>query len=158
MPRTVVQSFKKVINQAPASITAGLQVIPISLGIDNVTVGQTSAIDVNVPTGAVIKYIEIQHALGNLAATACFIHASIQQIHDGQSVVGPDVVGGNPRRNQVFHQALYQVGDAQSNTRVYRFKVPKKFQRVREGDVWQMVWRNSETVSSAAQVIYKFYR
>ncbi len=157
-PRQVIQSFKKVLNIAPASVTAGTNVVALSLGTDSVAAGQTTTTDNAVPTGSIIKFFEIQHALGNLASTACFIHMAIELLHDGQSLVSPNVIGGNKRRNQVFHQALYQVGLDQSNTRTYKFKVPKKYQRVREGDAWQFIWLNSETVSSAVQVIFKFYR
>ncbi len=157
MPRPVINSFKMVVNTAPASVTASTQVNAISLGTDLVAKGQATATAVAVPTGSQIKFFEIQHALGNLATTAAFIHGSIQLLHDGQSLVGPDVVGGSKRRNQVMHQWLYQVGENQSNSRTTKFKVPAKFQRVREGDAWQYVWKNSQTVSSAVQIIYKIY-
>ncbi len=156
--RPIVNSFKKVINIAPASVTAGVNVHSISLGKDDISGKQTTAIDSEVPTGAVIKFIEIQHALANLAAAGAHIHVAVQRIHASQSIVNPDVVGGNDQRNQVFIQRLYQVGQNQSDSKVYRFKIPKKFQRVRAGDSWQFVWKNTNTVSSALQAIYKFYR
>ncbi len=157
-PAVVIQSFKKVINIAPASVAAGTSVVAISLGTDSVAAGQTSPTDNAVPTGSVIKYFEIQHALANLAAVGAHIHTAIELLHSGQSLIGPDVVGGNPKRNQVFNQRLYQIGENQSDSKVFRFKIPKKFQRVREGDAWQFIWKNSNTVSAATQVIYKFYR
>ncbi len=156
--RQVIQSFKKVINFAPASFTTGSSNLFLTSGKDSIAAGQTSALDVDVPTGSVIRYIEIQFSLGNLAAAAAFIHVAIQKTHGSQTAVVANVVGGNPQRNQVFHQALYQVGESQSNSRVFRFKIPKREQRVREGDSWIMNWNTSETVSMSAQVIYKFYR
>ncbi len=157
-PRQVVQSFKKVINHAPASFTAGTNVYALTLGTDSTAAGQTGPTDTAVPTGAVIKYIEIQLALANLGTGAGFIHVAIEQLHDGQSIVAPNVVGGNPRRNQVFFQRLYNVGADQSFYATFKLKIPKKYQRVREGDNWQFVWINGATMSASLQAIYKFYR
>ncbi len=154
----VIQSYKKVINVAPASYTAGANNIFAITGVDAVAAGQTSATDVNVPTGAIVKYIEFQQTIINLSPSAAFIHVAIQYRENAQASVNANVVGGNPQRNQVLHQTLFGIGEDQNNARVYRFKVPKKFQRIREGRSWILAWQTSETVSMAAQVIYKFYR
>ncbi len=158
MPKAVIQSYKKVINHAPASFTAGTNVYAMTLGVDSVAAGQTGPTDTNVPTGSVIKYLEIQLALANLGVNASFIHIAIEQIHSGQSVIAPNVVGGDPKRNQVFYQQLFQLGADESFYRTFKFKVPKSFQRVREGDNWQFVWNSDATVSGSCQIIYKFYR
>jgi len=158
--RPVIQSFKKVINSGPGNVVIGNLVESLSIGVDNVTVGQTSVSDTNVPTGALIKYIEIQHSCGNVGVTNnnAFIHWSIQQVHSDQSLIPANAVGGNPKRNQVFRQGMFQLGLNQSNNRVHQFKVPKQFQRVREGDSWNFTWVTDSVVSSAFQIIYKFYR
>ncbi len=156
--RPSIQSFKKVINIAPGSVTAGTRIESISLGIDSVAAGQTTALDVNVPTGAKIKYILIQHALGSISGATPIIHVSIQGLHAGQSVVGPDVVGGDDQRNQVFYQDCYGATSASNSNHRIKFKVPPRFQRVRAGDTWSYVWKTNGTVTSAVQIIYKFYR
>ncbi len=155
----VIQSFKKVINSGPSSLPVGLTAFTIAQGQDSVAAGQTGPSDGVVPTGCIIKYFEVQHAIGNGTAGApAFIHTGIMQTNDGQSIVNPASVGGNPRRNQVFHQALFQLGTNQSNNRVYKFKVPKRFQRMREGTVWTFAINSDVICSNAIQVIYKFYR
>ncbi len=155
----VIQSFKKVLNGAPASRAASTDITRfLSTGTDSVAAGQTSVGDALVPTGSIIKFIEIQWSASNLAAVACFVHVCIQQTHAGQSPVSPLTVGGSPQRNQVFFQAMYLIGKDQNSNHVFRFKVPKKFQRVREGDNWQFVTNGDTVYADATQVIYKFYR
>lgn len=157
--RPVIQSFKKVINHAPASITAGTNTqYTVSNGVDSVAAGQTSAIDFNVPTGALIKYIEFQYVAQNLVNIANFVSVAIQQTRTGQSAVAPLGVGGSAQRNQVFHQDYLCVGLNQNVNRTYKFKVPKRFQRVREGDQWKMSVNNSAIITGACQIVYKFYR
>ncbi len=156
---TVVQSFKKVINDAPASVAAGVLNQHIATqGVDSVAAGQTTAIDFQVPTGAVIKYIEWQLAIQNLVNVAAFAHIAIYHQHSGQGTINPNVVGGNPLRNQIFHQSLFCVGQNQNVNRVFKFKVPKKFQRVREGDLWKLLIIVDQISTQVGQTIYKFYR
>ncbi len=157
-PRAVVQSYKKVINIAPASLTTARIEDVISNGKDSVAAGQTSPTDADVPTGALIKFIEIQFSQANLVAVAMFTNWSIMQLHSEQTAVGPNVVGGSARRNQVFRQGLYMLGQNQNNNRTIRFKVPPKFQRVREGDSWRFVHISDQVSSASTQIIYKFYR
>lgn len=157
--RQIVQSYKKVINHAPASRAASTILnFALSEGVDSVAAGQTGPTDVNVPTGAVIKYIEIQYVDVNLVAIASIRHVSIQKLHQGQSTINPALVGGNAQRNQVHMQQMFSVGQNQNSNHVYRFKIPKKFQRVREGDKWQFVVFGDSIHTSAVQAIYKFYR
>lgn len=82
------------------------------------------------------------------------MHLSVQKIHTGQSTVAPNVVGGNPQRNQVFHQSLRVLGQLQNMNYSYTFKVPKKYQRIREGDAWAFVYQSSQIWTDAVQVIY----
>ncbi len=155
----VIQSFKKVLNEAPASRVAGSSILSfVSQGVDSVAAGQTSVTDSNVPTGAVIKYFEIQWALGNVSGGNNFFHCAIELIHSGQTQVNPNTVGGNAQRNQVFFQSLFQLGNDQNGSRTYRFKVPKRFQRVREGDSWRFIRIGSAVYTDSTQIIYKFYR
>jgi len=157
-PRVVIQSYKKVINVAPASYGAGSNNIFVSQGKDSVAAGQTGPTDVDVPTGCIIKYIEFQLAFSNSVAVPGNVHIAIQKIHSGQTAIVANVVGGNPQRNQVFHQALMQIGKDQNNSRTFKFKIPKREQRVRDGDLWVFNWANDVTIGMSCQAIYKFYR
>ncbi len=158
-PRQVIQSFKKVLNFAPTARAAAADIAhTLVTGTDSVAAGQTAVTDSAVPTGAVIRYIEIQFCVTNLVLVSLFHHISIQHLRSGQVFVSPLVVGGNPQRNQVHYQMLYSIGQTQSFSRTLRFKIPSKYQRVREGDRWQFVFNGSAVYSEAAQVIYKFYR
>ncbi len=155
----VIQSYKKVLNEAPASRISGSDIVStMSNGVDSTAAGQTGPTDSNVPTGCVIKYFEIQWAMGNVSGGNNFFHVCIQLLHSGQSKVSPNVVGGNPQRNQVFYQSFFQIGTDQNGSRTYRFKVPKKLQRVREGDSWKFVRQGSATFTDGTQIIFKFYR
>ncbi len=157
-PRAVIQSYKKVLNYAPTSQSTSLIPKALSVGTDSVAAGQTSVTDTAVPTGAIIKFFEIQYTAVNLAAAHCVINVAIQLVHSGQPTMDPTVVGGSPRRNQIHFQALIGMGLQQNSNHVYRFKIPKKYQRVREGDVWQFITKANAVHSDAAQIIYKFYR
>ena len=159
MVRNVIQSFKKVIN-SPGTSRAAATVIQhfISTGTDSVAAGQTGPTDDAVPTGSIIKAFYINYCATNLVAVSHFHHVSVQLTRSGQSVVDPTVVGGNPQRNQVFFQKLYSIGKEQNSTIAFWFKVPKKYQRVREGDKWSFVVNGDTVYSDAYQCIYKFYR
>lgn len=158
-PRPVIQSFKKVLNFAGTSQSAGTTIQKdLVIGVDSVAAGQTGVTDANVPTGAIVKYIEITLCVTNLVAVSDFVHVAIQQLHSGQTKVSPQTVGGNPQRNQVFFQQMFSVGKEQNSTHVYRFKIPKKFQRVREGDKWIFTSIYSVVSTDILQAIYKFYR
>ncbi len=158
-PRPVIQSFKKIINDAPASRISGSSIqTTLSTGVDSIAAGQTGPVDANVPTGSLIKFFEIQWSMGNVSGGNNFFNVIIMQVHSGQSIVAPNVVGGSALRNQVFFQQAFQIGTDQNGSRIYRFKVPKKFQRVREGDSWRFIRQGDATYSDAVQVIYKFYR
>ncbi len=157
--RAVIQSYKKVLNDAPASRTASTNIsLNLAKGQDSIAAGQTGPIDPDVPTGCVIKYFEIQWAYANPTAGVIFLHTTIQKLNSGQGPIAPNVVGGNPQRNQVFHQSMRAISLNQNGNAVFRFKVPKKFQRMREGDVWQFNRIGNSAFSDALQVIYKFYR
>ncbi len=158
-PRSVVQSFKKVINHAPASRTATtIHVFNISTGVDSVAAGQTSVTDVNVPTGSIIKYVEIQYSISQLVSQAAYFWVTIQRLDSGQAQISGRTVGGNPQRNQVLKQLQLVVGKDQNSNHVWKFKVPKRFQRVREGSKWLLTIESDVVHNSAIQHIYKFYR
>ncbi len=155
--RPISHTYKKVLNFIPASFGAGFTNQVLVNGKDNQTLNQTSNTDGNVPTGSIVKYLEIQFAVANLIEGACFINCSIQYKLDGQSFVDPDAMGGDASRNQCLHQELYSVGGFQNSTHKFKFKVPKRFQRVREGMQWSLTWSRSASVSAATQIIYKIH-
>jgi len=155
----VIQSYKKVLNFAPASRLAATDIpFLIAVGADSIAAGQTGVTDNIVPTGCIIKFVEIQFSVENLLSTACFQHICIQHLRATQSAISPLVVGGNPQRNQVHYQLMFSIGEQQNSNHVWRFKIPKKYQRVREGDAWTLTTNASGVTTSACQMIYKFYR
>lgn len=156
---TVIQSYKKVLNHAPTSRAAATDHLTLlTRGQDSVAAGQTTATDANIPTGALVKYIEIQYSSVNLVAVASFLHWAIIRTHSGQTAPSSNAVGGDPLRNQVHLQGMYTMGQNQNSNRTIRFKVPKKFQRVRDGDSWFFSKTCDTVFSDSVQVIYKFYR
>lgn len=158
-PRPVTQSFKKVLNFAPASHPAATAIpLALSTGTDSTAAGQTSPTDAAVPTGSKISYIEIQFSTVNLISVASFVWVTIQQLHSTQSAIGSRVVGGNTQRNQVHLQMQYVQGANQNSNHLIRFRVPAKYQRVREGSSWIINYESDTIFTSAVQVIYKFTR
>lgn len=157
--RPVIQSFKMIVNQAPASVAAATNfIMQISIGEDSAAAGQTSAVDTGVPTGSIIKYIDIRIGVMNIVENPAFAHVAIQYRPTGDPTVVPNVVGGNPSRNHILLQDLFTVGQNQNVNRIYRFKIPKSMQRVREGDRWQISIICNQAMNIAGQFIYKFYR
>ncbi len=140
---------------APASYTVGFQNVSFAVGIDGIAIGQTTPTDGNVPTGSRIDYVEVQFACVNLAAAAAFITPSLQYTKAGQIFIDPRVVGGDALRNQVLHQTCLAAGEGQNVNRVFKFKIPKKFQRLVEGMSWSFTWANSAAVTATIVVIYK---
>ncbi len=153
--RPIIKTYKKVINVVPASYAAGFSNIIFAVGKDSITMGQTSNTDGDVPTGSIIEYVEVQFCAVNLVAAACFINFSLQYTLSGQNPIDPSIIGGSPQRNQVLNQGLLCGGLAQNIKLVKKYKLPKKFQRLREGMKWTFNWDTSATVSAAAQLIYK---
>ncbi len=157
--KTVIQSFKKVINVAPTSRLAATTIGDnITVGTDSVAAGQTGPTDAAVPTGSVLKFIEIQFTVGNLVLVNDFVHWALGLYHSGQTPPSPIVIGGSPLRNQIHRQGMFTVGQQQNSTHVIKFKIPPRFQRVREGDFWQFTRNYSAVSTDALQIIYKFYR
>ncbi len=152
--RPVVKSFKKIINSAQATFAAGFQSEFLVQG-ENIAADQSTPTDPAVPTGSIIKYIEIQFAAANILEAPLFINCTIQYTLSSQVGRDPDTLGGNNQRNQCLHMDLFSVGGFQNSTHKFRFKVPKKFQRVREGMDWLLVWSNSASVVRKVQTIYQ---
>ncbi len=153
------QSYKKVINHAPTARAAASAIShAIVVGTDSVAAGQTGPTDTAVPTGSVIKWLEIQYAYTNLVAVSLFHHSILQLARSQQANIDPLVVGGNNARNTVVHQELRSLGKEQNGTIKLKIRIPKIYQRIREGDFWTFITNGSAVYTDAVQVIYKFYR
>ncbi len=70
----------------------------------------------------------------------------------------PGAVGGATNRNTVIHTDMKFIGQSQNTNIRLRIKIPPIFQRIREGDTWEIVYRCDAVFASATQAIYKFYR
>ncbi len=156
--RRPVQSFKNVVDIAPTSNTANTKVdYEITDGVD-AAAGQANSADPSVPTGSTIKSILVNFTTQNLVNVAAFMWVTIQRVHTQQTTLPPRLVGSSSRRNQVFFQRLYSLGQNQNQTLYFRFKVPRGFQRVREDDKWILSFESDQVHQSAAQFVYKYYR
>ncbi len=155
-PRPIVHTYKKVLNFLAAGFAAGFRAENIVLGKDGQTLEQVSNTDPDVPTGAVLKFIEVHFCIANLTANAAFVTCSLQYKNAGQTFVDPTAVGGSNVRNQVMHLDLFSIGSGQNSTHKFKFKIPPRFQRIRETMDWSIVWQNTETVTRNMMVIYKF--
>lgn len=147
------------LNHAPQSIMTQKVDYPIAIGVDSVAAGQTGPTNADIPTGSSIRYIEIQFSWANLENNAAnFMFMSIQRTLSGQNTIAPNVVGGNAQRNQVHWQMQRSLGENQNGNIVIKFKVPKKYQRVRELSVWNFTVIATDNTVNAVQIIYKYYR
>ncbi len=154
--RPVIQSYKQVQLHAPLSVAAGVKGYTLTSVLDNYA-GPT-ALNKEVPTGAIMKSITIMGGVTNLVNATMFVAMSLQLLRSGQSQVDPLSVGGSPQRNQVFWTSYKMIGQSQNSNMNLTFKIPKRFQRCREGDNWKLVV-NADLVSGQSfYVIYKFYR
>ncbi len=154
-PNTI-RSYKKILDFAPASHAGSTKVeFIMSTGFDSVSPGQGSVTDNTVPTGSIITEFIIQYSVINLVETAMFNWWNIQLLRSGQTKVNPRVTGGNPQRNQVMRQSLRSVGQNQNRDYSFVYKIPRKYQRVREGDVWVFVSECDQTNTDCCKVIYK---
>lgn len=155
--RAPIQSFKQVQSNAPASVVAGTQTdFVLAQGVDNYT--GPDAFNKDVPTGATITNFDIQISMSNLVGIASFVWVTIQHLRSGQTAIDNQAVGGNAQRNQVHLQIQRSLGKDQNRDIVIPFKIPKKFQRVREGDQWVCSVKCDTIRTQALQHIYKFYR
>ncbi len=159
MPRGMSRSAKYIVNIAGASESAGLVAHTIINGADNTTLGQASITDVGVPVGSKVTQIEIFMPKVNLGAgSANFVTWTIQRTESGQSIVSPITSGGNPLRKNIMLTGLVGHGAGQNSSLHIKFKVPPKFQRIADGNVWSIVNDNTAAISAQYQFIYKVWQ
>ncbi len=151
--RPILTTYKHIIQLAPASVSAGLRVNTLVTGVDAFS-GQTSVTDSATETGRIIEKLDIQLTIANLVNIALNVWVSVQHLRSGQSTIDPRATGGSPQRNQVHLQLLRMVGQSQNQTFHIKFRIPKKFQRVREGDLWVLGVNADQTATHALQCIY----
>ncbi len=154
--RPIVRTAKYIVVSGPATEAAGINVVTLNAGTDNATLGQTGVTDVTVPVGARITKMEIFMPKVNLgAATANFITWSIQHINTGQSVVNPITAGGGPLRQNIVLTGVLGLGAGQNNSLHIKFRIPKRFQRIGDGQGFSIVTENFLAVSTFYYIIYK---
>lgn len=124
-------------------------------GVDSIAIGQTGVTDGNIPTGARIKSVTVLFSAVNLVAAACFITGSLQYAVSGQTFIDPQTPGGQPQRSNILKTIQKAAGLSQSVDITRTFKIPKKFQRIKEGMNWGFTWATNATVSAQVCVIYK---
>ncbi len=143
---------------AGASEAAGLQAHTMASGKDLGVLGQTGVTDAEVPVGAKIVLFDIRMPKVNLGAgTANFIHWSIQRTEVGQAIQNPITAGGDPKRTNILLSGVIGLGAGQNNSLHIRYKVPKRYQRIKDGNVWSLVMNNGLAVSAIYEIVYKVF-
>ncbi len=155
-PRPSINTYKKVLNFLEASFPGGSNDELLVTTLDGISPTQVTNIDATVPTGSILKFIEIHFAGVNNGATGVFISFAVQYALSGQASINAEQVGGNSQRNQVLHQALFTIGPNQNSSHIIRLKIPKRFHRLKEGMKWHLTWTNSGTINREILCIYKF--
>ncbi len=149
------RTYKKVLDFAPVANGAGKINHLLVSGADSLALGQTGVTDGIVPTGSKVKGILVNFMASNIVGGSVFQYISMQMLLPSQGTVDPRTVGGSSQRNQVFFQDAYSIGINQNANRKFYFKIPPKYQRMREGMQWYLVSNGTNTVTNAMQVIYK---
>ncbi len=157
MALTPINSYKQITVDGPASRAAATTIFHrIVRGVDNYS-GPSAAND-EVPTGAKIFSILVFACFTNLVGISSLLHLNVNMLRAGAPSPTPGVVGGFAGRNTVVMTQMKFLGKDQNSNFMWRIKVPKVFQRIREGDEFFIFYRTDTVFASATQAIYKFYR
>ncbi len=152
-----IQSYKQISVDGPASRAAATNIShTVLVGVDNYT--GPSAANNEVPTGAKVMSILIMACFTNLVSVSALLHLNFQCVRAGITGVTPGVIGGTPQRNTVVFTQMKFLGQNQNSNFMWLIKIPRIYQRIREGDVFNLTYRNDAVFASATQAIYKFYR
>ncbi len=158
LPRSTIRSAKYIVVSGPSSETSGIQAVTMATGTDNATLGQTFVTDATVPVGAKIASFEIFMPKVTLpAGSASFTVWTIQRTQSGQNIINPLVAGGSPLRKNILRTGVIGLGGSQNSQLHINYKVPQKYQRIGDGDAWQLVMDNSGTVQVKYYIIYKIF-
>ncbi len=151
-----IQSYKQITIDGPASRAAATDIVHvIAQGVDNYT--GPSAANNEIPTGAKVMSILVMASFTNLVAVSSLLHFNVQ-CRRGAARIVPGAVGGSSQRNTVIFTAMKFLGQNQNSNYMWLLKIPRIYQRIREGDTWDLIYRTDTVFASATQVIYKFYR
>ncbi len=152
-----IDSYKQVTVDGPASRAAATNISHVLvLGVDNYT--GPSAANSEVPTGAKVFGILILASFTNLVSISALLHFNVMAIRSGVAAPTPGAIGGSPNRNMVIFTDMKFLGKDQNNNVRLFVKIPKQYQRIREGDQIFLSYRADTVFASATQAIYKFYR
>ncbi len=152
-----IQSYKQVSVDGPASRAAATTIVHTILGGTDDYSGPTGS-NSEVPTGAKVMRLLIFAAFTNLVSVSSLLHFNLVCLRSGMTPPTPGAVGGNPTRNTVLMTQMKFLGKDQNSNFMWSVKIPNIYQRIREGDLWQIIYRADAVFASATQVIYKFYR
>ncbi len=156
-PKGSTRGVKYVIDEALTTSGTTKKNFDLVIGVDNETLGQSSSTDKNVPSGAKVKQINIMTCWGSITGVSTFVHWSIQRTKSGQSSINPTAVGGDPLRTNVMMQGMQCVGEFQNAAVDIKYKIPKKFWRIADGDKWIFTSISSTNVDTVKQAIYKVF-
>ncbi len=156
-PKGSTRSVKYVLDEVQGTSTTGTVSFELAKGVDDETLGQTNGQDTSVPTGVKIKQFNIMSCWGSITGVSTFLHWSIQRLSSSQNAIDPTAVGGNALRTNVMMQGMSCIGDRQNATVDIKYKVPKKFWRIRDGDRWMFTTKSSTNVDTVKQCIYKVF-
>ncbi len=157
MGMTPIQSYKNISVDGPASRAAATNIFhTVLVGTDDYA--GPSAANNEVPTGAKVMSMTVMVAFINLVSVSSLLHFNFQFMRSGQAPITPGAIGGNPQRNQVISTFMKFLGQNQNSNFMFSVKIPRVYQRIREGDFWSLAYRADTVFASATQVIYKFYR
>ncbi len=150
-------SYKQISVDGPASRSAATNIVHTFVdGVDNYS-GPTGT-NAAVPTGSKINSILIMACFTNLVSLSSLLHFNVQLRRSGITNPTPGAIGGAPTRNTIIFTAMKFLGKDQNSNFQWLLKIPKIFQRIREGDAWDLLYRTDTVFASATQVIYKYYR
>ncbi len=157
-PRGSSNSSKYIVEKASASETGSTRIdFILCEGKDNTTLGQTSVVDVDVPTGSKIKLFDIRANYANLANVAVFIHWTIQHLPADVEPVDPTLAGGDSRRKNIMLSGIRSVGLNQNSDIHIRYKVPKSMMRMADEGRWTYTTNATNVMTSIKEVVYKVF-
>jgi len=132
--------------------------------VEGVEVGTQRVTNVQVPVGARITSIvcNLSWIMPTGSGTGN-IDFYVMQRRSGQNIGDIPTadwsdIGNSNVRNQIFHSDMGLIGteDAGAFRRAFRLKIPKKFQRVREGDKWTLVYDITDNMETAHGFRFKW--
>ena len=154
--RAPIQSYKHVVDFEDADVIAGVQTF-ITLG--NVVQSRTGATIANVVGEKVFR----MHIDLDIVSTSGGVVGSYQiyliKLREGQTAPAANSVGVSNLRNQIWFQkaGVFPTEDGGTVGISRWFKVPKIYQRMREGDIFGLVFVANASYTFTGQAIYKSF-